>query len=254
ISRVCGPVHVRAAKETRPDCSVDWIRRGPRRRARDLARDLAVDSGYCRSCRERSVFGWSVRSDENRPRVRCADLASVPTQRRAGAVVRRGQLPRLVAHQQRGDPSFFDAAGHPGRNGRPKSASSTDQPDLVGGASYFFFEITCVTKNFWPSWFSASALWSWFIQRILMHRRRSWPISRMYTLASWRFFIPIRMAPAFRLSMSCSRLTYRDLTPFRRAFSCIIHRMREVFIVPGVPATRTVLPRGMPPPRARSRP
>src|SRR5438445_4419564 len=30
--------------------------------------------------------------------------------------------------------------------------------------------------------------------------------------------------------------------------------MREVFIVPGVPATRTVLPFGMPPPRARSSP
>src|SRR3989454_746798 len=41
--------------------------------------------------------------------------------------------------------------------------------------------------------------------------------------------------------MSCSRLTYSDLTPFRRAFSCIIQRMREVFIVPGVPATRTLL-------------
>src|SRR5881396_2028578 len=71
---------------------------------------------------------------------------------------------------------------------------------------------------------------------------------------SWRFFIPIRAAPAFRLSMSCSRLTYSDLTPFARAFSCITQRMREVFIVPGVPATRTVLPFGMPPPRARSSP
>src|SRR5438445_13706668 len=30
--------------------------------------------------------------------------------------------------------------------------------------------------------------------------------------------------------------------------------MRDVFIVPGVPATRTVLPFGMPPPRTRSRP
>src|SRR5437870_2792551 len=54
--------------------------------------------------------------------------------------------------------------------------------------------------------------------------------------------------------MSCSRLTYSDLTPFARAFSCMTQRMREVFIVPGVPATRTVLPFGMPPPRARSSP
>src|SRR5439155_6903402 len=48
--------------------------------------------------------------------------------------------------------------------------------------------------------------------------------------------------------------TYRDFVPCARAFSCIIHRMRDVFIVPGVPATRTVLPFGMPPPRTRSRP
>src|SRR5204863_296614 len=78
--------------------------------------------------------------------------------------------------------------------------------------------------------------------------RRSWPMSRMYTEDSCRLPMPMRAAPALRLSMSCSRLTYRDFVPCARAFSCIIHRMRDVFIVPGVPATRTVLPFGIPPP------
>ena len=79
-------------------------------------------------------------------------------------------------------------------------------------------------------------------------------MSRMYTEDSCRLPMPMRAAPALRLSMSCSRLTYRDFVPCARAFSCIIHRMRDVFIVPGVPATRTVLPFGIPPPRTRSRP
>src|SRR3989442_12897482 len=47
--------------------------------------------------------------------------------------------------------------------------------------------------------------------------------------------MPMRAAPALRLSMSCSRLTYRDFVPWVRAFSCMIHKMRDVFIVPGVP-------------------
>ena len=79
-------------------------------------------------------------------------------------------------------------------------------------------------------------------------------MSSTYTVDSWSTPIPMRAAPALRLSMSCSRLMYRDLTPCARPFSCIIQRIRDVFIVPGVPAMRTVLPFGMPPPSTRSRP
>src|SRR2546426_9409341 len=81
--------------------------------------------------------------------------------------VRRGDLSGVVPRQPRGDSATYDSAGDAHVDDaaavRPVSSPLSRHRDwsdrqATARPSHFFFEITWVTKNFWPSWFSASAL------------------------------------------------------------------------------------------------
>src|SRR3989441_219879 len=187
------PVHVRPAEAIRENAAMGRVRGQPRY--------LDCDFRHNRAARLERGQPGHIRGDVQPRAHQCAPS---PGERLGlsecdpGPPVRRGDLSGVVPRQPRGDSATYDSAGDAHVDDaaavRPVSSPLSRHRDwsdrqATARPFHFFFEITWVTKNFWPSWFSASALWSWFIQRILMHRSRSWT-SVSPTSTCRRFRIP----------------------------------------------------------------